>query len=110
MTPGTVELGLTINAPHKLPSLARVMCNRGTPLLPEEGCHEVTGWWEETCLRTSESANARRDAARQARRGGVSRFTIHESRFTAFEPPMPVLSLSKGTPIHADKFKPRDQE
>jgi len=92
-------LGLTINALHKLPSLARVMCNRGTPLLPEEGCHEVTGWWEETCLRTSESANARRDAARQARWGGVSRFTNHESRFTAFEPPMdahPLLFPVKG--------------
>ena len=25
---------------------------------------KVTGWWEETCLRTFEPANARRDAAR----------------------------------------------
>jgi len=30
----------------------------GNPLLPEEGCHEVAGWWEQTCLRTFELANA----------------------------------------------------
>jgi len=39
---------------------------RDTPLLPEEGCHDVTGWWEETCLRTFEPANARRDVTRRA--------------------------------------------
>jgi len=27
---------------------------------------KATGWWEETCLRTSKPANARRDAARRA--------------------------------------------
>jgi hypothetical protein len=41
--------------------------SRDTPLLPEEGWHrKVTGWWEESCLRTFEPANARRDAARWA--------------------------------------------
>jgi hypothetical protein len=40
--------------------------SRGTPLLPEEGCHEVTGWWEQPRLRTFKPANARRDAARWA--------------------------------------------
>jgi hypothetical protein len=30
--------------PLLLPLLPEV--SRDTPLLPEEGCHEVTGWWE----------------------------------------------------------------
>jgi hypothetical protein len=59
-----------------------------------------------TCLRTFEPANARLDAARRAGRGGCEADGVvggHPSSLIPQEsPPMPVLSLSKGTPINAD--------